>query len=123
MRPGYIRYRFRTGRTPFAPTNHPKRRKNMKKTAVIIAAAFALSAPLAAFAMDHESMPMDHGSMKGMEHMEHMEHKGGVAHEEVVGGVKASFKIISMTERMKEMKMEVPAGMKETHHLMVEFTD
>ncbi len=95
----------------------------MKKTAVIIAAAFALSAPLAAFAMDHESMPMDHGSMKGMEHMEHMEHKGGVAHEEVVGGVKASFKIISMTERMKEMKMEVPAGMKETHHLMVEFTD
>jgi len=89
----------------------------MKKTAVTIAVALALSAPLAAFAMDHESMPMEHGSMKGMEH------KGGVAHEEVVAGVKATFKIISMTERMKEMKMEMPAGMKETHHLMVEFTD
>lgn len=92
----------------------------MKRTAVIIAAALALSAPLAAFAMDHESMPMEHGSMKGMEHMEH---KGSVAHEEVVDGVKATFKFISMTERMKEMKMEIPAGMKETHHLMMEFTD
>ena len=34
----------------------------MKKAAVIIAAAsFALAAPLASFAMDHESMPMEHG--------------------------------------------------------------
>lgn len=85
----------------------------MKKTAFIIAATFALSAPAASFAMEH-------GSMKGMEHMEH---KAGVAHEEVVNGVKATFMIISMKERMKEMKMEMPAGMKETHHLMVTFTD
>ncbi|MBI1919508.1 MAG: hypothetical protein HYS23_00355 [Geobacter sp.] len=85
----------------------------MKKAAIIIAATFALSAP-AAFAA------MEHGSMKGMEHMEH---KAGVAHEEVVDGVKASFMIISMDERMKELKMAKPAGMKETHHLMVTFTD
>ena len=90
----------------------------MKKTAVIIAAAVALAAPAASFAgMEHGSMPMEHGSMKGMEH------KAGMVHEEVVDGVKASFMIISMDERMKEMKMEKPAGMKETHHIMVVFTD
>lgn len=87
----------------------------MKKAALIIAAAtLALSTPLASFAA------MEHGSMKGMGHMEH---KAGVAHEEVVDGVKATFTIISMTERMKEMKMEMPAGMKETHHIMIEFKD
>jgi hypothetical protein len=78
----------------------------MKKLALlIVAASFALSAP-AAFAA-----------------MEHMEHKGGIAHEEVVDGVKATFKVISMAEHMKAMKMEMPKGMKETHHLMVEFKD
>ena len=81
---------------------------------IIAAAALAFAAPMTSFAA------MEHGSMKGMEHMEHM---AGVAHEEVVDGVKATFMIISMTERMKEMKMEMPKGMKETHHLMVTFTD
>jgi len=103
----------------------------MKKTAVIIAATcFALSAPLAAIAMDNESMPMDHGSMP-MDHgsmpMEHgsmkMEHGGGMmamgklAHEEVVDGVRATFNVIDIKAKMKEM------GMKETHHIMVVFTD
>jgi hypothetical protein len=55
--------------------------------------------------------------------MEHKGHKAGMAHEEVVDGVKATFMIISMKERMKEQKMALPAGMKETHHLMVEFRD
>ena len=88
----------------------------MKKAAmVIVAASLALSAPLTSLAMDHDSMPMEHGSMK-------MEHGGGhmmgkVAHEEVVDGVKATFKIMDVKAKMKEM------GMKETHHLMVEFTD
>lgn len=89
----------------------------MKKTAVIIAAAtLALSAPLASFAaMEHGSMQMEHGG--------HMEHKGDVAHEEVVDGVKATFKVMSMKEHMKAMKMEMPKGMKETHHIAVEFKD
>lgn len=87
----------------------------MKKAALIIAAALALSAPLASFAMDHESMKMEHGG--------HMMDKGSLAHEEVVDGVKATFKVISMAEHMKAMKMEMPKGMKETHHLMVEFKD
>jgi hypothetical protein len=95
----------------------------MKKMTVLIAAVFALSAPLAALAMDHESMPMDHGSMP----MEHgsmkMEHGGGMmamgklAHEEVVDGIKATFRVIDIKAKMKEM------GMNETHHIMVVFTE
>ncbi len=78
----------------------------MKKIAAILAAvSFALAAPLAAFAMDHESMPMEHGSM------EHGGHKAKAAHEEVVDGVKATFDVYNLT------------GMKETHHIMVTFTD
>jgi len=86
----------------------------MKQLAVIIAAAtFALSAPLASYAaMDHGSMKMDHGN-----------HGGDVAHQEVVDGVKATFKVMSMKEHMKAMKMEMPKEMKETHHIAVEFKD
>jgi hypothetical protein len=86
----------------------------MKKMTVCIATVLALSAPLAAFAVDHESMPMEHGSMK-MEHGGHM--MGKVAHEEVVDGVKATFSVLDIKAKMKE------AGMKETHHIMVVFTD
>jgi len=89
----------------------------MKKIIVIIAAALALSAPVAGFAM--EGMDMDHGSMD-MGHGGHM-NMGNVAHEEVVDGVKATFRVISMKEHMKGMDMEMPKGMKETHHIAVEF--
>lgn len=84
----------------------------MKKTTLLIAAVFALSAPLAARAMDHSSMKMDHGA-----------HNADVAHEEVVDGVKATFKVMSMKEHMKAMGMEMPKEMKETHHIAVEFKD
>jgi hypothetical protein len=88
----------------------------MKKMTVLIAALFALAAPLASFAaMDHS----DHGSMD----MGHGGHQGDVAHQEVVDGVKATFKVMSMQEHMKAMKMELPKEMKETHHLAVEFQD
>jgi len=85
----------------------------MKRIIILIAAALALSAPVV-FAMDHDSMDMGHGDMMKM---------GNVAHEDVVDGVKATFKVISMKEHMKAMKMEMPEGMKETHHIMVEFKD
>ncbi|ABB31780.1 hypothetical protein GeomeDRAFT_0139 [Geobacter metallireducens RCH3] len=90
----------------------------MKKLPVVIAVAtFALAAPLVSHAeMDHGSMKMDHGSMK-------MDHGGDVAHQEVVDGVKVTFKVMSMAEHMKGMKMEMPKGMKETHHIAVEFKD
>lgn len=83
----------------------------MKKLVLILAAAaLALSAPMASFAMDHD-MHGDHGSM------------GGAAHEEVIDGVKATFKVVSMKEHLKAMKMELPKDLKETHHIMVEFKD
>jgi opacity protein-like surface antigen len=90
----------------------------MKKMTVLIAALFALAAPLASFAaMDHS----DHGSMD-MGHGDHsMMAMGDVAHQEVVDGVKATFKVMSMKDQMKGMEM--PKGMKETHHIMVEFQD
>ncbi|MBJ6723613.1 hypothetical protein [Geomesophilobacter sediminis] len=78
----------------------------MNKFIVLVAAALAFSAPLAAQAMDHEHM--DHGSHGMADH-------GNVAHEEVVSGVKATFKIIPWKERQP--------GMMETHHVMVEFKD
>ena len=49
--------------------------------------------------------------------------KGNVAHEEVVDGVKATFMIQTMAESMKAMGMEMPMGVKETHHIHVEFKD
>ena len=88
----------------------------MKKMTILIAALFVLAAPVASFA------GMDHGSMEGMD-MDHGSHKGDVAHEEVVDGVKATFKVMSMKEHMKAMKMEMPMEMKETHHIAVEFKD
>ncbi len=86
----------------------------MKKIAAILAAASFVLAAASAFAMDHESMPMEHGSMK-MEHGGHM--MGKPAHEEVVDGVKASFSVLDIKAKMEKM------GMKETHHIMVMFTD
>ena len=87
----------------------------MKRMTVLIAALFALAAPVASFAaMDHGSMDMGHGEHSMME-------MGDVAHQEVVDGVKATFKVMSMKDHMKGMEM--PKGMKETHHIMVEFKD
>jgi opacity protein-like surface antigen len=88
----------------------------MKKRTLLIAVLFATALPVASFAaMDHAnhvSMDMGHGG-----------HQGDVAHEEVVDGVKATFKVMSMKEHMKAMNMELPKGMKETHHIAVEFKD
>lgn len=87
----------------------------MKKFIVLTAALLALTAAQASLAMEG----MDHGSMK----MDHGDHKGGPAHEEVVDGVRATFRVMSMKEHMKAMKMEMPAGVQETHHIAVEFKD
>jgi hypothetical protein len=83
----------------------------MKKMTVLIAAALALSAPLAAHAMEH-----DHGAMK-MDHGAGMMEKGKPASEKVVEGVKVTFKVLEMNAA------DLPKGMKETHHLMFEFRD
>lgn len=86
----------------------------MKKMITTLAAVLTLSTPLTSLAMDHSSM--SHGDHSMME-------MGDVAHQEVVDGVKAVFKVLSMAEHMKASKMEMPKEMKETHHIMVEFKD
>ena len=86
----------------------------MKKIILTLAVMLAFTAPVA-FAADH--------SGHGAHDMGHGGHQGDVAHEEVVNGVKATFKVISMKEHMKAMKMDLPKEMKETHHIMVEFKD
>ena len=75
---------------------------------LLLVGFFAVTMPVVSFAMDHNKM------MAGM---------GNISHEEVVEGVKASFKVMSMKDRMKEMNMEMPKGVKETHHIMVELKD
>jgi len=80
----------------------------MKKMTVMLAALFALAAPAVSFAA------MDHGDHSMMD-------KGQVAHQEVIDGVKATFKVMGMKEHMKDMAM--PKGMKETHHIAVDFKD
>jgi hypothetical protein len=89
----------------------------MKKMTVLIAALFALASPVASIAADHSG----HGG--GSHDQGHGGHQGDVAHEEVVDGVKATFKVMSMKEHMKAMNMELPKGLKETHHIAVEFKD
>ncbi len=79
----------------------------MKKLLTVTAAIVALAAPFAGYAMDHAG----HG----------MEHKMNSAHEEVVDGVKATFNVQTMADAMKEMGMEMPKGVKETHHISVTF--
>ncbi len=87
----------------------------MKRTAaVIMAAAFALSAPMIASAAEHGSMNMD------MDHSGTMS-MGTMIHSETVDGVKVTFSLIDLKERMKGTAM--PAGMKDTHHLMIMFSD
>jgi hypothetical protein len=94
----------------------------MKKMTVLLASVLALMAPMTSFAMDH-----DHSSHGGESHdMGHAGHQGDVAHEEVVDGVKVTFKVMGMSEHMKAMDMEMPKEMKqmkETHHIAVEFKD
>lgn len=89
----------------------------MKKMTVLIAALFALTTPIASFAADHGG----HGG--GSHEKGHGSHQGDVAHEEVVDGVKATFKVMGMKEHMKAMDMDMPKEMKETHHIAVEFKD
>ena len=81
----------------------------MKKLVVVAAAILAISAPLAVPAMEHSGHAM--------------EHKTNVAHEEVVDGVKATFSVQTMVDAMKDMGMEMPKGVKETHHISVSLKD
>ena len=80
----------------------------MKKLIIVSAAILALSSPLVVLAADHSG---------------HEGHKVTSAHEEVVDGVKATFNVQTMAAAMKDMGMEMPKGVKETHHISVSFKD
>lgn len=85
----------------------------MKKL-VFAAMMVALSvAPLAAAEKDHVGHGMNYGNYT----------PGSSAHQEVIDGVKATFNIQTMKEAMKDMGMEMPKGVKDTHHLSVSFND
>ncbi|MBK5275867.1 MAG: hypothetical protein JJE30_12545 [Desulfuromonadales bacterium] len=84
----------------------------MKKLVLAIAAILTLSAP-AAFAAEHAGHDMSSGHAA----------MGGAAHEEVIDGVKATFNVQTMADAMKSMGMEMPKGVKETHHISVAFKD
>jgi hypothetical protein len=84
----------------------------MKKLVLVTAAILALSAPLA-FAADHMGHDMNAGHAT----------MGGAAHEEVIDGVKATFNIQTMADAMKAMGMEMPKGVKETHHISLALKD
>ena len=82
----------------------------MKRVALMLAATLTAAAPLVSLAA-HDHGAMSHGDMKS---------GGQAAHEEVVNGVRATFELLDMRAQVKE---KMPRGMKETHHVMVRFTD
>ena len=81
----------------------------MNKLIIMTAVILALSSPFIVLAADHGGHAM--------------EHKSTAAHEEVVDGVKATFNVQTMADAMKAMGMEMPKGVKETHHVSVSFKD
>ena len=84
----------------------------MKKLVLTLAAILTLTAP-AAYAADHEGHDM-HAGHAAM---------SGPAHEEVINGVKATFTVQTMADAMKSMGMEMPRGVKETHHISLSLKD
>lgn len=78
----------------------------MKRIVLTTAALLALAAP--------PLLAADHGGHAPV---------AGVAHEEVVNGVRASFSVQTMADAMKQMGMRMPAGVRETHHISVVFRD
>jgi opacity protein-like surface antigen len=85
----------------------------MKKLVLTLAAILALAAAPAAYAADHTGHDM---------HAGHAD-ISGATHEEVVDGVKATFNVQTMADAMKAMGMEMPKGVKETHHISLALKD
>lgn len=85
----------------------------MKRIVLTVAAVLALAVP-PAFAAEHSG----HGGHSGG-----MTHSGAAAHEEVTDGVKATFNVKTIKEAMQDMGMELPKGVKETHHISLKLVD
>src|SRR5512137_2246456 len=87
----------------------------MKKKVLIsvVILGMAVTAPLIAAEKDHVGHGMNYGNYT----------PGKSAHQEVVDGVKATFNVQPMKDAMKGMGMEMPKGVRETHHVSVSFND
>lgn len=86
----------------------------MKKLVLMMAAFFALAAPSAfAAEKDHVGHGMNYGNTT----------PGQSAHQEVIDGVKATFNVKTIKDAMKEMGMDMPKGVRDTHHISVSFND
>lgn len=84
----------------------------MQKRIFIIATLFFMSASLPAMAGQEHS-----GSSHGDSNMQHDGTAAGFKHQEVVGGIRAEFQVMSLAS----MKMDDPGG--NTHHIMVKFVN
>lgn len=86
----------------------------MKRITATMAALLALSAPMAGMttaayaATAHGAAPA--GNVK-------------YDHVEKLGPMKVTFQFVSLQEHLKAANMEMPKGVKETHHLKVDFLD
>ena len=85
----------------------------MKNLVLFLVTIFSLAAPLHAAESDHTGHGMNYGNYT----------PGKSAHQEVVEGVKATFNVQTMKDAMKDMGMEMPKGVKDTHHISVSFND
>lgn len=83
----------------------------MKNVTVALAALIVLSAPMATVSVAANASVPGHGAQQS----EIMDY------EQVIGGMKVTFKFVSMKEHLQKAKIQAPAGMKETHHLKVDF--
>jgi len=87
----------------------------MRMIPVMVAALLSLAGPVILYAAEQS------GRLAGQK-------QGGikqrdVIHEEVVDEVRTTVKLTGMKEYMKSLDMKIPKGMKETHHISVEFRD
>lgn len=85
----------------------------MKRIVLALTAVLALAIPNA-FAAQHNG----HGG-----HTSGMTHSGAATHEEVADGVKATFSVQTMQDAMAAMGMQMPAGVKETHHISLKLVN
>ena len=83
----------------------------MKRLTVTIAAALlALSAPMAVLAKPAPAAATQQAAQ-------------ALDHEQTFGGVRVTFKFVGMKEMFKAKNVPMPAGLKDTHHLKVDFLD
>lgn len=85
----------------------------MKRRILTLVVTLSLAAPLVAAEHDHTG--------HGMNYLGN--NPGSNAHQEVVDGIKTTFNVKTMKDAMKEMGMEMPKGVKETHHIAVSFNE